>query len=166
MNVRKRFGLTFVIGALAMLGYARPASAQIGGGFSFLTNGETSTGFAVNAAKEMRHRGNIGLAPAGDFSIHFNDGHVTTFGGGLRANFHTMDTRFIPFGEVLLGVLNTGCDGCDGDTAFQITWGAGVHVPVSPKWNILAQFDIITAMRDAGTDNGFRMTFGISMPWH
>jgi len=167
--VGKRFGLTFVIGALALIGFARPASAQIGAGFSFLTNGGTGAGFAVNAAKEMRHRGSIGLAPAGDFSFHSNDGiHATTFGGGLRANFHTMDTRFIPFGEVLLGALSAGetCDGCDnGDTSFQITWGAGVHVPVGAKWNILAQFDIISAMRDP-IDNGFRMTFGVSVPWH
>ena len=76
-----------------------------------------------------------------------------------------MDTRFLPFGEVLLGALSTSCDGCGGDTAFQITWGGGVHTPVSPKWNLLAQFDIITAMLDEATDNGFRMTFGISVPW-
>jgi len=164
--MRKPLGLVVVIGAFVVMGLAKPATAQIGGGFSFLQNAGTSAGFALNAAKEMKHRGSIGLAPAGDFSFHLkNGGHTTTLGGGLRANFHTKDTRFMPFGEFLAGALNTGCDGCEGDTAFQLTYGAGVHIPMSAKWNILAQFDIITAMLDDATDNGFRMTFGISVPW-
>jgi len=166
MDVRKRFGSVLVIGALAVIGFAKPAAAQIGGGFSFLTNGGTGAGFAVNAARDWRNRGSFTFAPVGDFSFHSNDGaHATTYGGGIRANFHSMDTRFLPFGEIIAGGIHSSCDGCEGDNAFQFTWGAGVHVPMGVKWNILVQFDIITAFQDEATDNGFRMTFGVSVPW-
>jgi len=165
--VRKRFGSVLVIGVLAVMGFAKPAAAQIGAGFSFLTNDGTGAGFAVNAAKDWRKQNEmLTWAPVGDFSFHSNDGtHATTFGGGIRANFHTKDTRFMPFGEFLAGGISYSCDGCDGQSAFQLTYGAGVHIPISPKWNILAQFDIISAFFDAGQDRGFRMTFGISVPW-
>jgi hypothetical protein len=168
MNVRKRFGSVLVIGALAVIGFAKPAAAQIGGGVSFLTNGGTGAGFAVNAAKDHWAHGSFSFAPTGDFSYHSNDGaHSTTYGGGVRANWHIANARNLqPFGEFLAGGIHlSSCDGCGSDNAFQLTYGAGVHIPMSPKWNLLAQFDIITAMRDDATDSGFRMTFGASVPW-
>jgi hypothetical protein len=156
-----------VIGALGVLGFAKPASAQIAGGVSFLQNAGTGAGFALSAAKDWKAQKRMTLAPVGDFSFHSHDGqHATTFGGGIRANIHQMDTRFMPFVELIAGGISYsgGCDGCDGESAFQLTYGGGVHIPMSPKWNIFAQFDIITAFFDV-TDSGFRYTFGVSVPW-
>lgn len=64
---------------------------------------------------------------------------VHSYGGGIRISSRR-NPRVTPFGQVTAGGTTFSGDG-DSTTAFTLTAGGGVNVPVNDRWGVRAQGD-------------------------
>jgi len=63
-----------------------------------------------------------------------------SYGGGIRIS-STRNPKVTPFGQVIVGGATASAEGEESTTAFTLTAGGGVNVPVNDRWGVRAQAD-------------------------
>jgi hypothetical protein len=94
-------------------------------------------------------------------ATHHEFGAETTLAllGGLTFRRHSPDGWVTMFFRGLAGVSRSF-----GQSGFSTLVGAGVDVPIRPRWGIRAMADVPIGYFDGGTDIGFRLTAGAVFP--
>jgi hypothetical protein len=178
----KQFVRTFVVGSalLAMVAVAAPASAQdasqvdLGIGYQWLHAPDQSypLGFNVDLSGaltgDLRWVGEFGWSrdSEGDFGLDASL-TATSFGAGLR--WAPASASYHPYAQVILGGQRDSIN-VDGDvtgdlfdeseTTFILQPGAGVTVPVGPKWGVFGQADWRRIFYEGNGTNDFRFVVG------
>lgn len=63
-----------------------------------------------------------------------------SYGGGIRIS-SKKNPKVTPFGQVIVGGATASAGDFDSITAFTLTAGGGVNVPVNDRWGVRAQAD-------------------------
>ena len=142
--------------AVVVLGASSPAAAQnaaklqVSGGYQYnrlIPSGCTGSDCNINAngwygdvAGEIRPMLSwVGVVDGVYKKEHGEWLKVHSYGGGIRIS-SKKNPKVIPFGQVTVGGGTVSGEG-DSTTAFALTAGGGVNVPVNDKWGIRAQAD-------------------------
>jgi hypothetical protein len=95
---------------------------------------------AVDRSDAWSILGEFGVAHDGDdeSEVDPHDFNLFNLGGGAR--WSQRSSGIAPFVQVIAGVQVSTSDS-DSDTAFMLQPGGGIHVPMSDRWGVSAQFD-------------------------
>jgi hypothetical protein len=167
----------------AAQGTPGPGTGLTGGlfgvGVSFLNvSDSTSAGFTIDYRKNVIAETSFDVGVVGDLGWHRDSDSVGGFDtsstlltlmGGGRITASKLD-KVAPFGQVLFGMarISFGGDVCDIDETFcesdtqpAISFGGGVDVRLSDRFNVRGQVDFLKVLEE-GADVATRFFIGIS----
>jgi hypothetical protein len=94
---------------------------------------------------------------------HFSDATVASVLGGARVRIPIEDARFLPFGELLLGLYH--CSVCnENDLALQAGGGVDFRLPRRRSFMLRAQLDFRHVFAGSGGFDAFRLSGGVVLP--
>jgi len=94
---------------------------------------------------------------------HFSDATVVSALGGVRILIPIEDDRFLPFGELMLGLYH--CSVCnENDPALQAGGGVDFRVPRHRSFRLRAQLDYRHVFSGFGGFDALRLSGGIVLP--
>jgi hypothetical protein len=91
---------------------------------------------------------------------HVEGENLLSFLGGITLRPEDVaNKKYVPFGRVLGGFARSF-----GSSAFELQFGGGVDIPWKPNMMVRIQGEIPIFFAEGGSDSGFRLTGGITIP--
>jgi hypothetical protein len=167
--VRIRAIISFLSASVFFLSAAAPAAAQdatVGVSYSVLRQYEVTApvGFAVDVSKAVGSLGAGAMSVVGEFGLNRFSGEdfggedetQFSFMGGVRLSGPTSTGGITPFGQVLLGGLNSF-----DQTDFAVQPGGGVAFNLNPGTDLRVQIDLPISSADVNGSTGVRFNVGV-----
>jgi hypothetical protein len=164
----------FVAFTSALLLVARSGSAQSTGPYSTTFSGNVDVAYRElgdnsNAGAHFDLAGTVKrdapmVAIVGEAGFnHFSDATVASVLGGARVRIPIEDARFLPFGELMLGLYH--CSVCnENDLALQAGGGVDFRLPRRRTFMLRAQLDFRHVFAGLGGFDALRLSGGIVLP--
>lgn len=168
--------LPLAVASLVLVVFAGPAAAQVkepvrvAAGFSLIKAGATGAGASGGVLVPVMEIGPRSIGIVGAAAFHHRDNtSLTSFGGAVRVT-HKWTPKLRSFVQGGLGVIRRHDSVDENDpvansrTKIGFFAGAGVSVPVNPRFNLIVEADLGALNETYGVAKGVVLTVGFSLP--